>query len=801
MALENIGLGGVLSFETRGAISNMSAASRAFQVLGNSAQRATSSVNRMASGFSAFNFVGAAGLMAGTAAVGSWIKSGIEFNGTMETAELSIATIMGIVTKTPLADNIDKARIAVSKLNVIAAQTPGELTDVSKVFQSMTGPILSAGGSMDDLFNQTKGVMIMAGALKRPFQQAGQDMAKLANGAFEAGNDLHLALRSMGLLKETTQQWKALLPEQRLKRMNEILGAFAEAGERVQQTWEAQSSTFKSIVKQVAGAFTRNMFDQMKTSVGGINDAFFKNSEAILKRANEMGAQFGKVIGFFADQVRKFAATIQRTFNRIQMLMDRLGVSIDMEVVKKVAAVASQFLLVMAAVSPVITVVGFLGSKIMALWSIVSGLGGLLAALAPILLPVAAIVGGIFLLFRKGNEGPVAFFMRAMEAIKKFAIGLYNDMKPGLDALHAAAVGVFTFIKTALVEIGVIARMLFDGFARAFEAIRPGLMVLFNAVAKFIKVIVDGINLIFPKIMAVLRPVMEVLMDIGVALARMWGKILSLLGPVFDLMSYIFKEILFPIGAWLVDTFGPVFVFLWQVVGAIIEGVADAIGFIADVLKFVGELLVGAFKLAWEGIKAVVDAIASVIGWIADKLSFIGDALSWVADKVGGVVGKVGDAIGAVGDFLFGGSSILDLYQQQMNKTKQSAEEMGAAVERAVFATNLAMMQAKLSAMSTQEVVAGIVSMVENLYAATVEPFAKLGAQVINMVADAKIVAKQPDVKVDVNVANKSTLCVNGRNLAVAQSDYETEVSERAGFNKTPWQTQRVQIAGVDPSK
>lgn len=89
----------------------------------------------------------------------------------------------------------------------------------------------------------------------------------------------------------------------------------------------------------------------------------------------------------------------------------------------------------------------------------------------------------------------------------------------------------------------------------------------------------------------------------------------------------------------------------------------------------------------------------------------------------------------------------------------------------------------------------------QELYNDTLKPIVDTGLKVLNaFTGEAEIKAKQPDVKVDVNVNNKSTMCVNGRNLAVAQGQYETEVAERSGFNRTPWQTQRVQITGVKPA-
>jgi phage-related protein len=789
VAFENIGIGGVLSFDSRAAVTNMSLAERAFNTLGRAAAGVQAGVAKVGSGlssaFGGLATIGTGAIVGVGAGIAKWVHEGISFNKEMEISEISIATILAAIKKTPLSSELETAKTAMTDLTRVAAEAPGELSDIISIFQLMVGPMTVGKATMEDIFKSTKGTAILAGALKRPFNDTAQAMSKLAAGNLELGSDIHLMLKSMGLLKEETAEWKALLPEQRAKRILEILQAFEESGKLVGQTWEATSSTTSSIMKEMAGAFTRKLFDNMTKGLTSFNDKFMNNRKEWLGTAARIGEAFGSAIQFVGATLRGFVEFAVAQVNRIQGAFDKLGTVVDRSVLERFAEIGLQIGITAVALSPVITIVGFIGSKLMAVVSIVSGLASILAAVAVPLLVIVGIVGGLFMLFRREGETPMQTLGRALDKVREIgerlwaavqgsmdtlrgAVGqlqasfqaLWSGIQPGLESARSAIAGIVEFMVRLVEHLIPILASLFAGMVRVFEALRPGIEAVFNGVMKVVNVVVEGLNYILPKIMAVLRPIIEVLISVGEKIAMVFGKIMSALEPVFNALAYVLKEIIFPVAGWLIDTFGPVFVAIWKAVGWVVNKILDGIGLLIDGVKAVLGVVGGALKAAFEFIRDIVK-------WIADKLSWVADKVSWVGKKLGGIASKLG----------FGGGGALKTAMDAI-KNQQAAKNGGKD-----FWTMA--QEAKDKAVADQQAAAK---------AAIGKPTAAVNTAITG---SADIKAKQPDLNVAVKVENKSTMCVDGRNLAVAQGKYETEVSERSGYNKTPWQNQRVQITGV----
>lgn len=782
MAFENIGIGGILTFESRGAVANMGMAQRAFHALGRTAAGVSAGVSKVGAGmaglFGGLTMVGGAAIAGVGYGIQKWIRSGIDFNKEMETSELAIATILSTVKKTPLEGELLNAKQAMLDLNRVAAEAPGELTDIVGIFQQMAGPLTVGKADMQDMYKATKGTAILAGLLKRSFNDTGAAMSKLTAGQMEMGNDIHMMLKSMGLITESTAEWKALLPEQRVKRVMQMLKTFEGSGERVGKTWEATSSTTSSLIKMLAGSFTRKMFDNMTSGLTNFNDKFFKNQKMWLDKAGEFGAKFGQAIHFVVAQVKDVGADIVKLVRRVQKRFEGLGMTIDNSILKQIASVAVKVAAVAVAMSPVITVVGFLGSKLMAVASIASGLVSILSA---VLIPLAPFIAGaaaLFLLFRRDGEPVMQTFGRALAYIKEVGTSLWNGMQPGIKALTAAfytardaarsmwehiqpglehlkqsLAGLVTFAGQVFTTLFNMASKTVAAMASIWATIEPGVSKIFNALSKFVHTLVDGLNYLWPKVAAILEPIWNVILDVFQALAKVFNKLMEFMAPIIDGLTWLWKEILIPVAGFVLDVFGPIVVAAFKAIGAAVEAVLFVIGKVIDGMK-------------------------------------------WLAEKAGAILGKVKDGLGAAKDFLFGGPSMIEMMQAM----KKSTADVNAMVNQTADNLAFQMGLAKLAAMGAQEVVMMVAQGLASLYNDTLKPIAETGLQLMNVFkGDAEIQAKQPDVKVDVNVNNKSTMCVNGRNLAVAQGAYETEVSERSGFNRTPWQTQRVQITGVKP--
>jgi phage-related protein len=813
VAFENLGIGGVLRFESRAAVANMGAAERAFKGVETRANQLSTSMARIGSGLQRLNVGGNVLALASGISFAGLIREGIQFNKEMETAKLAIATVMAATTKTPLEQNIENAAVAMDRLNVISAQTPGEIGDLVNIYQLMAGPITKAGGEMEDILELSKGTAIMAGVLKRSFQDTGAAMAKLQAGTVESGNDIIIMLKSMGLLTETTEEWRELLPEQRLKRIHQIMATFAESGERVGQTFDAQSSTIKSLGKIILGAFTERLFHRMTETLGRMAKAFYDNEKAVLATARAWGDKFGAVIEFVGEAVVQTGQFIADMFSlgrhwaqKFDDQLGWLGLTLDMQVIGKLTFIATTFVALSAAASPFLSIIGLIGGKVMALGSIVSGLAGVIGAVAGPLAIVAAIAGGLFLVFRKEGESIgdtlargfayaqetamrfweairpiIPFLQQAFANIRDTAAKFWEGIQPGLAIFRNMVERIVTLLINTVAQLAPILGQIIVRITEIFEAVRPGLEVLFNAWMKIQSAILGVVEVILPKVIEILGPIVDAMMRMAARLGAIFSKVMIILQPVIDALLFLFNEVLMPIVSFLLDILAPAFTMTFDIIMIplnatiwLFEKLLDLIIFLGGVFKSVGEFAYEWFLkplidgLTWiveqvEGpVTAAWNALGEVFQAIGDIINkYVIEPLKTVFGWIGKVIGGISDLIGGIGDFL-----------GITGETAQTAD----------LETVSAILDEGMSEVASMD--SGIDHDMDL-------------AQVKQAIGDAKIDNKQPDINVKNDVNIKSNLCIDGRSMSAAQARHQIETQERAGFNNTPWQNRRVQISGT----
>lgn len=827
MAFENIGIGGVLSFESRGAVANMENASRAFNSMHGAAARFSAGMGNVASGLRRLSVGGGIIGMLGGLSFGALLHEGIAFNQMMQSATLSVATILSAVTKTPLADNIELAGKEMTKLNIIAAETPGELGDVIDIFSRLTGPILAAGGDMKTLEDTTKATAIMAGTLHLDFKQTAHAMSLLAGGTMRHGENLIQMLHSMGLLHESTQEWKALLPEQRLKRIKEIMDAFGASGERVGQTFEAQYSTVKSIAKVLLGAFTKGAFENAAKRFGVISKAFFENQDAAVAFAASLGTGLTMATEFLVSEfidlghvVMRVWRTMNGFFHSVQDRIESIGYVLDMDVIKRIAHIAFQFVAVSVAASPILAIVGGIGTRIAAVAQIALGLGQIilsigqfiLAGLSLPLLGVGAVIFGVFMAFRRDGESVMETLQRGFEMLRAGALAVWDAVQligPYLvsafhlivDSLSALWIGIqpgLAMIGQALVKIGqmvveilaavmpVIGRIIV-GAVQVFEVLRPGLEAVFNAVAKIVLAVVNALSVLLPKLLPIIRPIVDILLKLAVVAAAVISKIFEVIGPILESIANMFTSYVLPVLSWVLDTFGPVLSAAFQLVGDVLNIVMSILSPLIDAISWVIDKVGGPFTDVWNAVGEVFQWLGDIIQkYIIEPLK---DAFGWVVKIIGGVA----DAVSEVSDYL-GDGTMAGKEEAKAEQVTKQLEWMNAHPEyQAGFsAVDQALKASGYNPQLVDEDTTG--DGVDMSPAAVAARKAKWGVVNTDVTQNVKTT---PDVNVSVDVNNKTDLCVDGRKMSAATARHETEINERSGFSETPWQTRRVQVTGT----
>lgn len=828
MAFENIGIGGVLRFDIRGAVANMNVAGRAFNNVRTSADKLSVSVGKIGSGLAGLSIGGGLTALAGGLTIGGLVREGVQFNAQMQSGRLAIATILSAVTKTPLNENIDKAANAMDRLNVLAAQAPGEVGDLVNIFQLLTGPMTSAGADMETILQNTKGTAILAGVLKRSYQDTGSAIAKLQAGTIESGNDIIIMLKSMGLLTESTEEWREMLPEDRLKRVNQIMATFKESGDRVGETFEAQASTVKSLGKIILGAFTEKLFASMTKHMGALAKKFYDNEKAIMATARALGETFGNAIQFVSEQLFEVARLAHEMFTAARArvydfmgALDRLGLSIDKQILGKIIFTTGAIGTMALALGPVMMIFGAIASKVMAIFSIVSGLVGALGAVASLVAPLAgtlATVGMIFLAFRKAGEGPMNTINRGLVFARTNLNEIWASIGPGIKVIFAALqrfaiVLRDVFIGQILSHVRIVITMMVDQFRTMVRVLKP----IFDLAAKTFARVLDVVGPVLAKVIAAVLPMFRALMKIRMAIQLGLVQAFVALKPAIEIVIGLFMLIL-EIAMWAV---GKIAWAVENIMVPVIEGAAWVLNKIIDVLiaivdgvMWVVDVVRGVFAAAWnflgdvvktiggvindyivEPIKRVIGMLSDAVGWIGDTVGAVGSAVAGAANAVGTAasdaasygVSKLGDAVGFLGQTL----GLVEKEQKNGETWSQMMWKMGMSAEEYEMRVN----SLKATLFALRDVAVATYNSLKGIATATLGAFS--GPSVENQITTTNITDKRQEIAVQVGVTNKTDLCIDGRKVASATQRHETEIMERSGFSNTPWQTRRAQVSGV----
>lgn len=735
MPFENIGIGGVLSFDSGRAVTNMGSARTSFLNLRRSADALKMSMGRVSQGIAKFNLVGGAmGAVAGIS-LGALVKQGIDFNDMMQSSRIAIAGILSETTGRGFDESINIAEASMKRLVKISAEAPGDLRDVLGIFQLMIGPSVTIGANMNQVMDMTKGTAIAAGFLKRNFTDVGAAMSKLAAGQIEMGNDIHRMIKSMGFLPEQTDEWREMLPEKRLQRMQEIIGKFSKYGDQVGNTFDALKGTMQSIKLTILSAFTKGVFERLTKSMIRINDVFTENQARIEGMAMALGDKLGAAFDFVTEQSRIFGRSVRAVFGHItravnatNSLLSRFNVTLDKGTVKTLAGIAFQFIAWVALIAPVLAIGGKFIGMISGLFSIVQGVGGALMAISGPLLIITGLAAALFLLFRKEGETPMQTLGRAFDGLISVAATLKEAWKPVLDTLMGAFENVRSAISSASISV--------DPLRTGLTSLGTGVMTILTGVVPVIQNIIQWVGRImatitavanpvigivgtvfdlvgslvstmFPKVMSILNPIISLVMSVVNSVAAAAGSILKVVGDIVAIAAALIKRYVFPVVGYVIDVLSPALSSVFEAIGLIINTVIDS--------------------LKW-----LFDQMGKVTGWIRSKLT---PSLDEANAKAGALTKPAGAAVEAT-------------------RNKSIAE--GAANK----------------ALEGQKKVA-------------------------ELAAPPRPEDKQPVIDFNAILKVDNKMQVDGRHVSAASARHKTEISERTGFNQAPWQRQLVQVAGA----
>lgn len=300
------------------------------------------------------------------------------------------------------------------------------------------------------------------------------------------------------------------------------------------------------------------------------------------------------VIGVFGG-IRDFLAGVTLENPAVEKLAGNVG-----PLVLFGAQVRDVFSQIVGAVAPLIP-------SMLDLWSAVSPLGTVFAALQPFLMPLVGMVGDLALSLGGSLAAAIAGILPAIQTLQGVFISLFTDV---------------------LVTVLPVVMQLVTMFAGTLASLVPTLVPIIVQVATLAATLISQLAPIFMQLVSTVLPMV----------VTIFGAILQAIGPLVGMIA----GILMPI----IQALMPVVVTVFSVIADVIT---SAMQIVLGVIQVVSGIISGNWSQVWAGIGNIFSGIwNTIVSVVRGALQIIGSVIMSGLQIVGGFVGAV---LGGIGRF------------------------------------------------------------------------------------------------------------------------------------------------------
>lgn len=252
--------------------------------------------------------LGALGVSVG---LGTLARGIISLNGGLQEANAGMATLLSANYGMEGIEALKLARGIVGDLRKDAAVGVGELSDYMGGLQTIMGPGLRTGASLQQLRELTRNMLTAGNALR------GQEGMGLA--AFDVQQALMgqvgdrttpIVMQALGAAGITADAFRKLRPEERIGTLNSAFGVFAEGAKLMGQTWGAQMSTFQDQLKELARTATSPLFDRWSEQLKRANEWLAKNQDRLEAIAGKIGDKLVALWDHLVERAGTYATLV-----------------------------------------------------------------------------------------------------------------------------------------------------------------------------------------------------------------------------------------------------------------------------------------------------------------------------------------------------------------------------------------------------------------------------------------------------------------------------------------------------------
>lgn len=251
------------------------AQSKAFKGIASQVHKLAAEVAGLYSAFKAFD------------TLKGFVQRGIEVNETLESAQLSIASIISATHKISdeqgnMLKGAEKFAAAeqisadmLKEMQVLALQTTASFADIADGVAAVIAPAAKAGIALEKLPKFTISAVQAMTTMGLQTNQMRTEIEAILSGNINKSQDL--LATNLGITKEMVQEWQK--SGTLLENLNKKFEAFNIAGIRAQTTWRGLKGNMGDALDYLSSFASKGLFDSLKTAWSELID-FMVNTDA-----------------------------------------------------------------------------------------------------------------------------------------------------------------------------------------------------------------------------------------------------------------------------------------------------------------------------------------------------------------------------------------------------------------------------------------------------------------------------------------------------------------------------------------
>lgn len=248
----------------------------------------------------------AAGYVGINAIVGgmrSLVSSAVQYQQGLEGTRIGLAAVSAAVDHIPFAQAQAESQAMFETIQTDALRSVATSRELFDIYQSIYGPLRSAGLATGEIRQTMLDTVSAATALNIDLPQASRDIQMMARGA--AGMEVRLfsMLRSTGAIAEDARAFNRLSQPERIATMQRALGQFSQAADAYGHSFAGVTSTFRDIVENLTGALFGASFSRLTTFLGELNDRLLQNRDGIRRVLSEAGEGMARYLQQLFDAI------------------------------------------------------------------------------------------------------------------------------------------------------------------------------------------------------------------------------------------------------------------------------------------------------------------------------------------------------------------------------------------------------------------------------------------------------------------------------------------------------------------